>query len=72
MSKDAAWTTPLDAEYLKCLPQIGLKVIDHIRVSPDTTFALPHSDRVYMLEHARIVWEGEPAKFAADAGTGYL
>jgi len=25
-----------------------------------------------MLEHARIVWEGEPAKFAADAGTGYL
>ncbi len=38
----------------------------------NVTFALPHSDRVYMLEHARIVWEGEPAKFAADAGTGYL
>jgi len=25
-----------------------------------------------MLEHARIVWEGEPAKSAADAGAGYL
>jgi branched-chain amino acid transport system ATP-binding protein len=38
----------------------------------NVTFALPHSDRVYVLEHARIVWEGEPARFAADAGTGYL
>jgi branched-chain amino acid transport system ATP-binding protein len=38
----------------------------------NVTFALPHADRVYMLEHARIVWEGEPAKFAAGAGTGYL
>jgi len=25
MSEDAAWTTALDAEYLKCLPQIGLR-----------------------------------------------
>ena len=38
----------------------------------NVTFALPHADRVYVLEHARIVWEGEPAKFAAGAGTGYL
>jgi len=38
----------------------------------NVTFALPHADRVYVLEHARIVWEGEPAKFAADVGTGYL
>jgi branched-chain amino acid transport system ATP-binding protein len=36
------------------------------------TFALPHADRVYVLEHARIIWEGEPAKFAAEMGTGYL
>ena len=35
------------------------------------TFALPHADRVYVLEH-RIAWEGEPARFAAEAGTGYL
>jgi branched-chain amino acid transport system ATP-binding protein len=38
----------------------------------NVTFALPHADRVYMLEHARIVWEGEPGKFAAGAGIGYL
>src|ERR1700684_3538085 len=41
MSEDAAWTTPLDAEYLKCLPQIGLQVLDHIRFSPDTTDFTP-------------------------------
>jgi branched-chain amino acid transport system substrate-binding protein len=41
MSEDAAWTTPLDAEYLKCLPDVGLKVVDHIRVSPDTTDFTP-------------------------------
>jgi branched-chain amino acid transport system ATP-binding protein len=38
----------------------------------NVTFALPHADRVYLLEHARIVWEGTPARFAAEAGTGYL
>jgi branched-chain amino acid transport system ATP-binding protein len=38
----------------------------------NVTFALPHADRVYVLEHGRIVWEGEPAKFAAEMGTGYL
>jgi branched-chain amino acid transport system ATP-binding protein len=38
----------------------------------NVTFALPHADRVYVLEHAHIVWEGEPAKFAAEMGTGYL
>jgi branched-chain amino acid transport system ATP-binding protein len=38
----------------------------------NVTFALPHADRVYVLEHARVVWEGEPARFAAEAGTGYL
>ena len=40
-SEDAAWTTPLDAEYEKCLPKIGLEVVDHIRVSPDTTDFTP-------------------------------
>ncbi len=38
----------------------------------NVTFALPHADRVYVIEHARVVWEGEPARFAAEAGTGYL
>ncbi len=46
MSEDAAWTTPLDAEYLKCLPEIGLKVIDHIRFSPDTTDFTPIFNKI--------------------------
>ena len=46
MSEDAAWTTPLDAEYLNCLPQIGLKVVDHIRVSPDTTDFTPIFNKI--------------------------
>ena len=46
MSEDAAWTTPLDAEYLKCLPDTGLKVLDHIRVSPDTTDFTPIFNKI--------------------------
>jgi branched-chain amino acid transport system ATP-binding protein len=38
----------------------------------NVTFALPHADRVYVLEHARTVWEGTPGRFAEEAGTGYL
>jgi ABC-type branched-subunit amino acid transport system ATPase component len=38
----------------------------------NVTFALPHADRVYVLEHARIVWEGDPARFAEEAGKDYL
>ncbi len=38
----------------------------------NVTFALPHADRVYVLEHARIVWEGLPGRFAEEAGAGYL
>ncbi len=46
MSEDAAWTTPLDVEYLKCLPEIGLKVLDHIRFSPDTTDFTPIFNKI--------------------------
>jgi ABC-type branched-subunit amino acid transport system ATPase component len=38
----------------------------------NVTFALPLADRVYLLEHARIVWEGSAQRFAAEMGTGYL
>lgn len=38
----------------------------------NVTFALPHADRVYVLEHARIVWEGGPDRFAKEMGAGYL
>src|SRR5271170_957226 len=46
MSEAAAWTTPLDAEYLKCLPQAGLQVLDHLRVSPDTTDFTPIFNKI--------------------------
>ena len=38
----------------------------------NVTFALPHADRVYVLEHARVVWEGPSARFADEAGKAYL
>lgn len=41
MSEDAAWTTPLDARYLDCLPKAGLEVLDHVRFNPDTTDFTP-------------------------------
>ncbi len=46
MSEDAAWTIPLDEEYMKCLPKIGFKVLDHIRVSPDTTDFTPVFNKI--------------------------
>ena len=38
----------------------------------NVTFALPHADRVYVLEHARFVWEGTPERFALEAGAQFL
>ena len=46
MSEDAAWTTPLDAEFEKCLPKAGLKVVDHIRFNPDTTDFTPIFNKI--------------------------
>lgn len=46
MSEDAAWTTPLDEAYLEFLPKAGLKVLDHIRFSPDTTDFTPIFNRI--------------------------
>jgi len=46
LSEDAAWTTPLDAEYLICLPKIGVKVLDHIRFSPDTSDFTPLYNKI--------------------------
>ncbi len=46
MSEDAAWTTPLDTGYLECLPKIGIKVLDHIRFSPDTTDFTPIFNKI--------------------------
>ena len=38
----------------------------------NVTFALPHSDRVYVLDHGRITWQGDPARFAEEMHAGYL
>ncbi len=46
MSEDAAWTGPLDKGYEQCLPKVGLKVLDHIRFSPDTTDFTPIFNKV--------------------------
>ncbi|WP_369726670.1 ABC transporter substrate-binding protein [Bradyrhizobium sp. LLZ17] len=45
-SEDAAWTKPLDVGYEECLPKIGLKVLDHIRFSPDTTDFTPIFNKI--------------------------
>jgi len=46
MSEDAAWTKPLDVGYEECLAKIGLKVLDHIRFSPDTTDFTPIFNKI--------------------------
>jgi branched-chain amino acid transport system ATP-binding protein len=38
----------------------------------NVTFALPHADRVYVLEHSRFIWEGTPERFAVEAGAQFL
>jgi branched-chain amino acid transport system ATP-binding protein len=38
----------------------------------NVTFALPHADRVYVLDHAQIVWEGSPHRFETEAAGAYL
>jgi branched-chain amino acid transport system ATP-binding protein len=57
------------------------KALDQLRRGTDitvllgeqnVTFALPHADRVYVLEHARIVWQGPPEGLADEAGAGLL
>jgi branched-chain amino acid transport system substrate-binding protein len=46
MSEDAAWTRLLDAGYEICLPKIGLRVLDRIRFSPDTTDFTPIFNKI--------------------------
>jgi len=36
------------------------------------TFALPHADRLYVLDHGRIAWEGVPERFEEEAADEYL
>jgi branched-chain amino acid transport system ATP-binding protein len=38
----------------------------------NVTFALPHADRVYVLDHGRIVWEGSPERFESEMAAEYI
>ena len=38
----------------------------------NVTFALPHADRLYVMDHGKIAWEGEPERFEAEAAEEYL
>ncbi|HQT63869.1 MAG: ABC transporter ATP-binding protein [Acidocella sp. 20-57-95] len=38
----------------------------------NVTFALPHADRVYVLEHGKMIWEGTPSQFAAEMAGNFL
>jgi len=45
-AEDAAWTKPLVKAYDKCLPKAGLKVVDDIVFSPDTSDFRPIFNQV--------------------------
>ena len=66
MSEDAAWTGPLDAGYEACLPKIGLKVLDHIRFSPDTTDFTPIFNKIEASEARRDHHRDLACRHAAD------
>lgn len=57
MSEDAAWTKPLDQTYEVCLPRAGLKVVDVIRFSPDTSDFNPIFNRIEA-RHAQVIVAG--------------
>jgi branched-chain amino acid transport system ATP-binding protein len=38
----------------------------------NVTFALPHADRLYVMDHGRIAWEGQPERFEEEAAEAYL
>ncbi|HEX7389863.1 MAG TPA: ABC transporter substrate-binding protein [Acidiphilium sp.] len=57
MSEDAAWTQPLDKEYLNCLPKVGVKVLDHLRFNPDTTDFTPIFQKLEAT-HAQMIVTG--------------
>jgi branched-chain amino acid transport system substrate-binding protein len=55
LSEDAAWTTPLDGSYEQCLPAVGIKVLDHVRFSPDTSDFTPIYNKIEALKPDVIV-----------------
>ncbi|HEX7388551.1 MAG TPA: ABC transporter substrate-binding protein [Acidiphilium sp.] len=57
MSEDAAWTLPLDKEFAKCLPKVGIKVLDQIRFNPDTTDFTPIFNKIEAM-HPSVIMTG--------------
>lgn len=49
MSEDAAWTKPLQAAYLRCLPRVGVKVLGHIRFAKETKDFTPLYNKIEKL-----------------------
>lgn len=45
-SEDAAWTVPINKAYKKCLPKVGVKIVDTITFSPETTDFTPIYSRI--------------------------
>jgi branched-chain amino acid transport system ATP-binding protein len=38
----------------------------------NVTFALPHADRLYVIDHGKVAWEGLPDRFEEEAAEVYL
>ncbi|MFC5499296.1 ATP-binding cassette domain-containing protein [Caenimonas terrae] len=38
----------------------------------NVTFALPHADRLYVVDHGKIAWQGAPERFEEEAAQMYL
>ena len=38
----------------------------------NVTFALPHADRLYVMDHGKLAWEGPPERFEEEAAEAYL
>ena len=74
----------LDEPTLGLAPVILAQLSDALRALRETTditvllgeqnitFALPHADRVYLIEHGRMIWQGTPSRFVTEAGKNYL
>ena len=53
--EDAAWTTPLEAELVVCLPKAGIKVLDHIRFAEATSDFSPLFNKIEAMKPDVIV-----------------
>lgn len=57
VSEDAAWTKPLDRAYSKCLPRAGLRVLDVVTFSRETSDFTPVFEKIQAM-HPGVVMTG--------------